>query len=56
MNFFSIADMIRAYNQMPQDEHSQRLTRIFIAAQKYYFERRFDDISIYTFQFLIFYD
>ena len=43
---FSIADMNSAYNQMPLDKHSQRLTNFVIAGQQYCFKRLFYGISI----------
>ena len=43
---FSIADMNSAYNQMPLDKHSQRLTNFVIAVQQYCFKRLFYGISI----------
>ena len=43
---FSIADMDSAYNQMPLDNPSQRLTNFVIAGQQYRFKRLFYGISI----------
>ena len=43
---FSIADMNRAYNQMPTDKPAQRLTNVVIAGQQYCFKRLFYGISI----------
>ena len=43
---FSIADMNSAYNQMPLDKPSQRLTNIVIAGQQYCLKRLFYGISI----------
>ena len=42
---FSIADMNTAYNQMPLDKPSQRLTNFVIAGQQYCFKRLFFGIS-----------
>ena len=42
---FSIADMNSAYNQMPLDKQSQRLTNFIIAGQQYCFKRLFYGIS-----------
>ena len=44
--FFSIADMSNAYNQMPLDKSSQRLTNSLIAGQQYCFKQFFRGISI----------
>ena len=44
--YFTIADMNSAYNQMPLDEQSRRLTQIFIGNQQYDFIRLFYGISI----------
>ena len=41
-----IADMNSAYNQMPLDKPSQRLTNFVIAGQQYCFKRLFYGISI----------
>ena len=38
---FTIADMNCAYNQMPMDKSSQRLTNFVIAGQQYCFKRLF---------------
>ena len=43
---FSIADMNSAYNQMPLNKPSQRLTNVVIAGQQYCFKRLFYGISI----------
>ena len=43
---FSIADMNSAYNQIPLDKPSQRLTNCVIAGQQYCFKRLFYGISI----------
>ena len=43
---FSITDMNSAYNQMPLDKPSQRLTNFVIAGQQYCFKRLFNGISI----------
>ena len=43
---FSIADMNSAYNQMPLDKPSQRLTNFLIAGKQYCFKRLFYGISI----------
>ena len=44
--FFTTADMNSAYNQMPLDEQSRRLTQFVIGNQKYEFYRLFYGISI----------
>ena len=44
--FFTTADMNSAYNQMPLDEQSRRLTQFVIGNQKYEFNRLFYGISI----------
>ena len=43
---FSIVDMNSAYNQMPLDKPSQRLTNFVIAGQQYCFKRLFFRIAI----------
>ena len=43
---FSIAGMNSAYNQMPLDKPSQRITNFLIAGQQYCFKRLFYGISI----------
>ena len=43
---FSIADMNSAYNQIPLDKPSQRLTNFEISGQQYCFKRLFYGISI----------
>ena len=43
---FTTADMNSAYNQMPLDDQSRRLTQIFIGNQQYEFNRLFYSISI----------
>ena len=43
---FSIADMNRAYNQMPLDKPSNRRTNFVTAGQQYCFKRLFYGISI----------
>ena len=43
---FSIADMNSAYNQMPLDKPSQRLTNFVIAGQQYCFNRLFQGIGL----------
>ena len=43
---FSLADMNSAYNQMPHNKPSQRLTNFLIARQHYCFKRLFYRISI----------
>ena len=45
-SIFSIADMNSAYNQMPLDKSSQRLTNFVMAGQQYCFKRLFYGISI----------
>ena len=44
--YFTTADMNSAYNQMPLDEKSRRLTQFVIANQQYGFNRLFYGISI----------
>ena len=44
--FFTTADMNSAYNQMPLDEQSRRLTQFVIGNQRYEFNRLFYGISI----------
>ena len=44
--YFTTADMNSAYNQMPQDEQSRRLTQLVIGNQQYEFNRLFYGISI----------
>ena len=44
--YFTTADMNSAYNQMPLDEQSRRLTQIVIGNQQYEFNRLFYGISI----------
>ena len=44
--FFTTADMNSAYNQMPLDEQSRRLTQFVIGNQQYEFNRLFYGISI----------
>ena len=41
-----MADMNSAYNQMPLDKPSQRLTNFVIAGQQYCFKRLINGISI----------
>ena len=43
---FSIADINSAYNQMPLEKPSQRLTNFVISGQQYCFKRLFYGISI----------
>ena len=43
---FTTADMNSAYNQLPLDEQSRRLTQIVIGNQQYEFNRLFYGISI----------
>ena len=43
---FTTADKNSAYNQMPLDEQSRRLTQFVIGNQQYEFNRLFDGISI----------
>ena len=43
---FSIPDMNSAYNQMPLEKPSQRLTNLVIADQQYCFQRFFYGTSI----------
>ena len=50
----SIADMNSAYNQMPLNKPSQRLTIFLIAGQQYCFKRLFYGISIGPAAFLSF--
>ena len=45
-NYFTTADMNSAYNQMPLDEQSRRLTQFVIGNQQYEFNRLFYGISI----------
>ena len=45
-NYFTTADMNSAYNQMPLDEQSRRLTQFVIGNQQYEFNRLFYEISI----------
>ena len=45
-NYFTTADMNSAYNQMPLDEQSQRLTQFVMGNQQYEFNRLFYRISI----------
>ena len=45
-NLFTTADMNSAYNQMPLDEQSRRLTHFIIGNQQYEFNRLFYGISI----------
>ena len=44
--YFTTADMNSAYNQMPLDEQSRRLTQFVIGNQQYDFNRLFYRISI----------
>ena len=44
--YYTTADMNSAYNQMPLDEQSRRLTQIVIGTQRYEFNRFFYGISI----------
>ena len=44
--YFTTADMNSAYNQMPLDEQSRRLTQFVIGIQQYEFNRLFYGISI----------
>ena len=44
--YFTTADMNSAYNQMPLDEQSRRLTQFVIGNQQNEFTRLFDGISI----------
>ena len=44
--YFTTADMNNAYNQMPIDEQSRRLTQIVIGNQQYEFKRLLYGISI----------
>ena len=44
--YFTTADMNSAYNQMPLDEQSRRLTQFVIGNQQYEFNRLFYGISI----------
>ena len=44
--FFTTADMNSAYNQMPLEEQSRRLTQFVIGNQQYEFNRLFYGISI----------
>ena len=44
--YFKTADMNSAYNQMPLDEQSRRLTQLVIGNQQYEFNRLFYGISI----------
>ena len=44
--YFTTADMNSAYNQMPLDEQSRRLTQFVIGNQQYEFSRLFYGISI----------
>ena len=44
--YFTTADMNSAYNQMPLDEKSRRLTKFVIGNQQYEFNRLFYGISI----------
>ena len=44
--YFTTADMNSAYNHMPLDEQSRRLTQFVIGNQKYEFNRLFYGISI----------
>ena len=44
--YFTTADMNSAYNQMPLDEQSRRLTQFIIGNQQYEFNRLFYGISI----------
>ena len=46
VKFFTTADMNSAYNQMPLDEQSRRLTQFVIGNQQYEFNRLFHGISI----------
>ena len=46
VNYFTTADMNSAYNQMPLDEQSRRLTQFVIGNQQYEFNRLFYGISI----------
>ena len=46
VKYFTTADMNSAYNQMPLDEQSRRLTQIVIGNQQYEFNRFFYGISI----------
>ena len=45
-NYFTTADMNSAYNQMPLDEQSRRLTQFVIGNQQYELNRLFYGISI----------
>ena len=44
--YFTLADIISAYNQMPLDEQSRRLTQFVIGNQQYEFNRLFFGNSI----------
>ena len=44
--YFITADMNNAYNQMPLDEQSRRLTQFVFGNQQYKFDRLFYGISI----------
>ena len=44
--YFTTLDMNTAYNQMPLDEQSGRLTQVVIGIQQYEFKRLFYGISI----------
>ena len=46
VKYFTTADMNSAYNQMPLDEQSRRLTQFVIGNQQYEFSRLFYGISI----------
>ena len=52
--YFTTADMNSAYNQMPLDEQSRRLTQFVIGNQQYEFNRLFYGISIGPAAFLAF--
>ena len=46
VKYFTTADMNSAYNQMPLDEQSRRLTQFVIGNQQYEFNKLFYGISI----------
>ena len=52
--YYTTADMNSAYNQMPLDEQSRRLTQIVIGIQRYEFNRLFYAISIGPATFSVF--
>ena len=54
--YFTTADMNSAYNQMPLDEQSRRLTQFVIGNQQYEFNRLFYGISIGPAAFSSFYE